>query len=146
MLRDALFALVHHLAIFALIATLVAELILCKGALDANGVRRLVMLDRAYFIAAILAITTGLLRLFLGTKGWPFYVANPFFWAKMATFLVIALLSVPPTIAFLRWRKTGVTPYPDETNRVRRYISWQTMLLPLLPLFAVLMARGIGAA
>jgi putative membrane protein len=138
MLRDALFALLHHLAIFAFIAALVAELILC------NGVRRLVILDRAYFIAAILAIATGLLRLFFGAKGWPFYVPNPFFWAKMATFMVIALLSVPSTLAFLRWRKTGVTPYPDETTRVRRYISWQTMLLPLLPLFAVLMARGIG--
>jgi putative membrane protein len=144
MLSDALFALLHFLAIFAVLAALVSELTLCKGALDGDAVRRLGGIDRAYFVAAMLAVATGLARAFFGAKGWVFYADNPFFWAKVATFIAIALLSVPPTVAFVRWRKTGTTPYPDETARVRRYITWQTMLLPLLPLFAVLMARGIG--
>lgn len=145
MIGDALLALFHYLAIFAVVATISAELILCKGALDSDDVRYLGVLDRVYFLAAMLALASGLLRAFLGAKGWSFYAANPFFYAKITTFVAIGLLSIAPTLAFLRWRRTGVTPYPDETARVRRYVMWQTMLLPLLPLFAVLMARGVGA-
>ncbi|MBI3901436.1 MAG: DUF2214 family protein [Nitrosomonadales bacterium] len=144
MLSDALFAFLHFAAIFAVVAILSCQLIFCKGTLDTASVRRLAGLDRAYMIAAILAVATGLLRAFAGAKGWSFYSTNPFFWAKIATFIAIGLLSIPPTITFIRWRNNGTQPNADEVARVRRYISWETMLLPLLPLFAVLMARGIG--
>lgn len=145
LLGDAAFALMHYLAMFAVIAILVGQLMVCQGALDSDAVRRLSRLDLAYLIAALFAVATGLLRAFLGAKGWSFYSGNPFFWAKVGTFVVIGLLSIPPTLTFARWRKTGVTPYPDETAGVRKFISWQTRLLPLLPVFAVLMARGIGS-
>lgn len=145
MLGDALLALLHYLSIFAVVAVIVAELVLCKGVLDPATVRRLSGIDRVYPIAALLALATGFARVFLGPKGWWFYGANPFFWAKLGVFIAIGLLSIPPTIAFIRWRKSGVAPTAAETAGTRRYISWQTMLLPLLPVCAVLMARGIGA-
>ena len=42
---------------------------------------------------------------------------------------MIGLLSVPPTLAFLKWR---------------RYLWMEVALFPLLPAFAAAMARGYG--
>ena len=77
-----------------------------------------------------------------------FYVGNPFFWAKMALYVIIATLSIKPTRTFIRWKRTlagsGAAPSGDEISGVRRFIHIELGLLVLLPLMAVLMARGIG--
>lgn len=38
-------------------------------------------------------------------KGWDYYQHNPYFWAKMAAFAIVGMLSIPPTIAFIRWKR-----------------------------------------
>ena len=58
-------------------------------------------------------------------------------------FLVIGLLSAPPTIAYFRWRRDGA-PSDAEVARVRRFLHAELMLFPLLPIFAAAMARGYG--
>lgn len=145
MYRDALYALLHYFAIFTVFVSLSVELVLCKGALDIPTVRRLGRIDIVFFVAAMLALGTGLLRAFLGVKGWWFYAENIFFWIKLTTFAVIGLVSIIPTVAFIRWRKKSAPISAAETGRVRRYLLAEMLLLPLLPVCAVLMARGIGA-
>jgi putative membrane protein len=67
-----------------------------------------------------------------------------FFWTKVGSFAVIGLLSVPPTRAFIRWRKLGTTPNDAAIREVRRYLHIELMLFVLLPIFAAAMARGYG--
>jgi len=66
----------------------------------------------------------------------------------MALYVVIAILSIKPTVAFLRWRRrladSGAMPAPAEVAGARRLIHLEVALLTLMPLMAVLMARGIG--
>jgi len=67
----------------------------------------------------------------------------------MAAFAVVGLISILPTMTFLRWRRAAKASetflVPDaEAKRVRRYVMAETHLIALLLLFAVLMARGIG--
>jgi putative membrane protein len=149
MLTDALLAWLHFLAIFTLIVPLAAQAVLLRPDMAAATVRRLAGYDRLYLFSALAVIATGLLRLFYGAKGAPFYLPNPWFHAKMGLFVLIALLSLRPTVAFLKWQRQarmlpGFVPTNTEIKRTRRWVMIQVHLLGFLPLFAVLMARGIG--
>jgi putative membrane protein len=145
---EPLTAYLHYLAIVLLAGFLVAEMVVCRPAMEAEHVRLLPRLDVVFFAAALLALVTGLLRLFVYAKGLGFYLPNPFFAAKMALYVAIAALSIRPTIAFLRWRRrlaeTGELPPAAEIAAARRLIHVEVALLALVPLMAVLMARGIG--
>jgi putative membrane protein len=62
----------------------------------------------------------------------------------MTSFAAIGLLSVPPTMQFIRWRKSGVAPDPAAVKSVRRYLHAELGLFVLLLVFAAAMARGYG--
>lgn len=149
MLTDALLAFLHFTAIFVLITLLTAEAVVLRPDMTPATVRRLSLYDLFYFISAMLVLVTGLLRLFYGAKGADFYVHNPWFHAKMTVFVLIALCSVPPTLAFARWRKQArrlpeFVPTPAEIKKARRWVMIEAHVFILLPLCAVMMARGIG--
>ncbi|EHK66233.1 DUF2214 family protein [Achromobacter arsenitoxydans] len=149
MLADAMYAWFHYLAIFVLVVVLTAEAVLLRPDLTAAAVKRLIIYDRLYGVSAILVLVTGVLRLTLGAKGAAFYMSNPWFHAKITLFVLIALCSIPPTLTFLRWarqtrQQPGFVPALPEIKRARRWVMIASHLFIFLPLFAVLMARGIG--
>ncbi len=146
--RDALLAYAHFMCIFTLASLLVAELVILRKMLPADLARRLQSIDRWYGIVAGLVILSGLGRLFLGAKGPAFYNQNPVFWTKMGLFVVVALLSIGPTVAFLRWnaRKTAdgsVVLGDAEFGRLRGLLWAQVGVFVFIPLCAVFMARGL---
>ncbi|AZS82516.1 DUF2214 family protein [Achromobacter spanius] len=149
MLADALYAWFHYLAIFVMVVVLTAEAVLLRPDLSANGVKRLVIYDRLYGVSAVLVLITGLLRLTQGVKGAAFYMSSPWFHAKITLFVIIALCSIPPTLAIFRWAKQArqqadFVPALPEIKRVRRWVMIESHLFIFLPLFAVLMARHIS--
>ena len=83
-------------------------------------------------------------RAIFAAKGWAYYSHNAFFWAKIAGFAAIGLLSVPPTLEFFRWKKSYSAPADAAVRSVRRYLHIELMLFVLLPIFAAAMARGYG--
>lgn len=147
---DATLAALHYLMIFLLIVFLAAEAVICKPEyMSAATVRRLGLYDLLYWGFVTGALVTGLARVFFGVKGAAFYAGSLFFWAKLATFALIGLMSIPPTLAFMRWRTrlqgdAAALPAPDEVVRVRQWVLREAHVLALLPVFAVLMARGLG--
>jgi putative membrane protein len=85
-----------------------------------------------------------------GDTSFSTYRENPFFWLKLGTFAVVGLLSVGPTIRYGRWRKAvtsdaTATPARPEVEAARRRVVTQLAVFPLIPVFAALMARGIGS-
>jgi putative membrane protein len=140
---EPLLAYLHYLAILLTASFLTAELLLCRPGLDLAGARRLARVDIVFFGGALVALATGLLRVFL-YKGWAFYAPNPVFWTKMALYVAIALMSIRPTLAFIRWSRGTTAPPVAEVAGARRAIHAELALLALMPLAAVLMARGIG--
>jgi putative membrane protein len=150
MLLDASLAALHYLSIFLLVVFLAAEAVLCKPEfISAAVIRRLSIYDALYFGFAMAALATGLARVFFGIKGAAFYAGNFFFWAKIATFVLIALMSLPPTFAFARWRKrlkqdAHALPAAAEVISARKWVLREAHALVLLPIFAALMARGFG--
>jgi putative membrane protein len=140
---DFVLAILHHLLVFGLLAILTAELLLVRRGMDAAGVAKVAAIDLGYGVVAGLILVVGFARATMAAKGWAFYSSNGFFWAKVGVFLLIGLLSAPPTIAYFRWRKAGA-PSDAQVAGVRRYLHAELALFPLLPIFAAAMARGYG--
>jgi putative membrane protein len=144
-MAEPLIAYLHYLSIIVTGGFLVGELLLCRPGMTPDQIRRLPIVDIVFFVSALVALATGLLRLFFYAKGVDFYAGNPFFWVKMALYVAIASLSITPTRAFIRWKRaTGGGPSGSEVAGVRRLIHIELVLLALMPLMAVLMARGLG--
>jgi len=149
MWTDAIIAYLHFTAIFILFAFLTVEIVLIRGALDATAIRLIGRVDLWYFGAAIAVLVTGFMRLVLGAKGADFYLESWPIYAKLGLFLAVAALSVLPTLTFIRWRRAldhdASWKVPDAERRTtRRLIMIEVHLASLIPLFAVMMARGLG--
>ena len=149
MLTDALLATLHHLLMFLLIALLATELVLLRPEISAATLMRLTRIDGAYGAVAGLLLLAGGARLMWGVKSAAFYAGNGWFWAKMALFAAIGLISILPTLRFIRWsrmRKADAAWLPDAAAilSTRRLVVLQIALFTLIPFSAALMARGFG--
>ncbi len=145
---DANLAIFHHLLAFGLVGLIMAEWAVLRGAISAESVRFLSKIDAAYGIVAILLLIVGGLRLTYGIKGISFYSGNPVFWLKIAFFAATGLVSIVPTISFVRWsralRTTNALPTSERWVRTRRLVTLELHLLAPVMVFAAIMARGIG--
>ncbi|RUU06339.1 DUF2214 family protein [Mesorhizobium sp. USDA-HM6] len=146
---DLLLAIAHHLLVFSLAGIIGAEFVLVRGDLGAATLKRLAGIDRHYGIIAALIVIVGIGRVFFGLKGWEFYVYNWVFWAKMAAFIVVGLLSIVPTMRFVSWsRQASGNPSfsvpAAELASVKNYVRAEGFIFLLIPVFAAAMARGYG--
>jgi putative membrane protein len=147
MLTDFLLACLHHLAAFALVAIIACELVLLRPGLDGATAKRIAALDGFYGLAALLLLVAGFGRVFFGAKGGDYYLGSLAFWAKIALFVGIGLLSIAPTLRFLAWRRVVArdptfAPLEADVRATRRYVHAEAGLLVLLPVLAAAMARG----
>jgi len=141
---DLVLAILHHFLVFALFGVLFSEFVVVRRGMDAAAAARVVAIDAWYGVLAALILIVGFSRAIFAAKGWDYYAHNAFFWAKIGTFAVIGLLSVPPTLTFLKWRRAGASPTDEVVAKARRYLWMEVALFPLLPAFAAAMARGYG--
>jgi putative membrane protein len=119
-----------------------------RGPLDDQGLRRLFAADTVWGVAALLWISTGLLRAFGGLeKGSQFYLTSPLFWVKMALFAAVLLLEIWPMVTFIRWRRARRRREAPDTRRARSLyvVNHLEMGLVVVMVFvASFMARGFG--
>ncbi|HZZ69227.1 MAG TPA: DUF2214 family protein [Phenylobacterium sp.] len=141
---DLVLAIAHHLLVFSLFGVLFAELVLVRRGVDLATVTRLGRIDLMYGALAGLIIVVGFSRAIFAAKGWAYYSHNLFFHLKVGTFVVIGLLSIPPTLAYIRWRRSGAAPDDAQVTAARRWLWAEMILFAFLPAFAAAMARGYG--
>ena len=142
-----LFAFLHHLAAFVLVAAITVEFVLLRGELTLWSARRLQVWDMILGIAAGVLLAVGLARVFWFEKGAAYYFHNHAFLTKFGLFIVIGLLSIIPTLEFLSWRKAvkqGEVPVvaPEKIKRVRMVLHIELAAVVVILLCAALMARG----
>ncbi|CAH0356218.1 DUF2214 family protein [Aquabacterium sp. CECT 9606] len=150
MLTESLLAYAHFVAILTLVVFITSEAALCRPEwMNAAVVRRLARVDVIYMVAAIAVLATGFARTYWGVKGFGWYWHQPLLHLKLTLFVVVGLMSIGPTRAFIRWRKaldaTGALPAEAEVRQVRRWIMVQAHIVVLIPLAATLLARGVWA-
>jgi putative membrane protein len=149
MLTDLVLATFHHLLVFGLVAMLVAQFVLLRGRMSGGVLARLGGIDRGYGITAMLLLVVGTLRVLQGVKGEDFYLHNPWFHAKIGAFVLVGLMSVWPTLRFLRWRKAlaadaAFLPGEDEVARLLRIVTFELGLVAVIFACAAAMARYGG--
>ena len=148
-MTDALLAYVHYAAMVLIAVSLFVQYRTCRIGVTTAGVQLLARVDFLYMVAAILALASGVVRLVWFAKGPAFYLHNPVFYIKMALFIAVGLLSISPTLQFMKWTRalqSGArnVAEPWQVARVGRYLLTELVLFTLIPLMAVFMARGIG--
>ena len=93
---DLVLAIVHHLLVFSLAGIIGAEFVLIRNDLSPGRSSGSPASTATMASSPLLIIIVGIGRVFYGLKGWEFYVYNWVFWAKMAAFVVVGLLSILP--------------------------------------------------
>ncbi|WP_396592940.1 DUF2214 family protein [Brevundimonas sp. R86498] len=141
---DLVLAIAHHLLVFGLAIMLAMELAYLRA--DPVPLKRLSGLDAGYGAVAVLVLVVGVARIVWGAKGWAAYADNPFFWAKIATFTVIGLLSILPTVRFVQWGRAAKAdpafhPPAAALAGVATVVRIEVLLLLPLVGFAAAMAR-----
>ncbi len=135
----------HFISVFAIVGALVSEHLLLKSALSRKDLLRLSKIDGVYGLAVLSLLGVGM-TLWLGGFGKPteFYSSNPVFHIKLTLFVVIGLLSIYPTVFFIKQAKGD----PSETVLIPKTVFWmvrlELLILLIIPILAGLMAKGIG--
>jgi len=144
---EAVLAYLHILAILTMVVFLASEAALTRVEwLNAAVVERLAKIDAVYGVSAGVVFLTGLARVFFGAKGPSYYWHNPLLYVKLGLFVAVGLISIKPTLTFLRWRRelraTGALPAEAQVRAARRLVMVQAHIIPVIPLAAVFLARG----
>ena len=145
----AIMAFLHHVFAFTLTACLVYEFVAYRKGMTLEEARRIQRVDLVYGISAGLLLVVGLLRVFFFEKGIDFYIHSPFFWVKMTAFLIVGLLSIDPTIRYIRWNKTlkqNLEPEISEKEykQTRLLLGLELVGIVVILFSAAAMARGVG--
>lgn len=148
-MTDLLLAIAHHLLVFSLAAILAIELATIRPGLGGAALRRLGIVDLHYGLIAALILIVGFARVYMGVKGPEAYLGAWTFWAKIGAFALVGLLSAPPTLRILQWRKRaraepGFALGAAEVQAVRPFLIAELAVFASIPVFAAMMARGIG--
>jgi putative membrane protein len=145
MAPEILLRYLHFISIFVIVSALVAEHLLLKKELTRKELTRLSRIDAVYGIAAVVLVAAGL-TLWLGSFGKPsiVYSKNWIFHTKLTLFIIVGLLSIYPTVFFIKQRKGD----PEDKVTIPGILFWmlriELTLLFIIPLLAGLMSHGIG--
>ena len=136
---------IHFISIFVIVSSLVAEHLLLKKDLNRAEIGRLANIDMVYGIAAVTLVAVGL-TLWFGGYGKPsvYYTKNWVFHTKITCFIVVGLLSIYPTVFFIKNRKGDATQSVQIPNIIFWMLRIELLLLFIMPLLAGLMAHGVG--
>lgn len=136
---------IHFISIFAIVGSLVSEHLLLKKELTRQEIKRLATIDMIYGIAALTLLIAGF-TLWFGGIGKPteYYSKNWIFHTKIFLFLTIGLLSIYPTVFFIKNRKGNDSEKIIIPKTIFWMLRFELLLLFTIPLLAGLMAKGYG--
>lgn len=136
------FRYLHFIAIFGLAGALVIENMAIKPTINGEDARNLAKVDAVYGACAFLVFTFGLVLWLWVGKPAEFYTDNSLFQIKVALFVLIALLSIYPTLFFIKYRKSEA-PEIAVPKPILTLLKIELFVLLVIPILAYLMARGI---
>ena len=102
---STLFAFFHHVLAFTLVSALAIEFILIGHDLSHATAKRIVITDGVLGTSAALLFVVGLFRVFYFEKGAAYYFHSHAFMNKFSVFIAVSIVSVFPTLEFLKWPK-----------------------------------------
>jgi len=149
MYASAMMAFLHHLAAFTVVATLAIEVAMFKPPLSVQQARRLQRTDLIFGLAALAVLVVGILRVAYFEKPPAYYTHDCYFLVKLGAFLAAGLISIYPTITYLKWNAALDAGRPPEvsaerTRQVRMCLMLELTAIVVILACAAAMARGLG--
>jgi putative membrane protein len=132
----------HFISIFSMVSLLVVELFLLKPQMTRQELKRLSRIDGLYGIASIAVVAAGLALWFGVGKGASFY-DNPLLYIKVGIATLVGIVSIIPTVHYIRHAKGEPAELTETPSRIRRLVILQLIMLSVIPLLATLMAQGV---
>lgn len=132
----------HLISIFLVIGSVFAQQFLVKKEISRQTLKTVIITDSIYGIASIFAVGFGMLLWFSVGKPPSFYSNSAAFWIKISLFIVVGILSVYPTLFYLRNRKSEKETITIPAKLIY-LLRTEALLLLLIPLFAELMVFGV---
>ncbi len=134
----------HYLGILAVVSAVVAEHLLLDKSLTRKAIKRIATLDGIYGFGAILTLGAGLTLWFGVGKPAEFYTTNGLFHIKVTLFVIVGLLSIVPTVFFIKNRKGDPDEVVEIPKKIVMMIRMELLILFILPLLGTLIALGKG--
>lgn len=149
MLPHVIGSSLHYIVVFLLVGTVTAELYLLKLTPSVESVRVIARADMVYGIAAVLVLLSGISGVMHSGKGVAYYLHNAAFHAAVTFFILAGLLSIAPTVRFIRWKKAanagGALPSAQQWQAQRKWVHLQLGLIAAIAVCMSMMARGVGS-
>ena len=134
----------HFISILTVSGSLISQHMLMASNLSRKEIKKIAIIDAIYGIALIAILITGLtMWLWIG-KGSDFYTKNPLMHIKVTLFVIIGLLSIKPTMYFIKNRKGDQDEMLEIPKNIIMFIRIEILILFLIPILAVLVANGTG--
>jgi len=148
MWSEAVLAYLHLLLILGWVVFLSSTAALARSEwLNAAVVARLGVVDRIAHAAGWLVAASGIARIVWGAKGAAWAMGQPLLWAKLVLVALMLAAGWRTHRQIGQWQAqlaaTGALPPADEVAVLRRRVMRAAHLMLLLPLAAVLLARGL---
>lgn len=135
----------HFISVFAIVSAIVAEHLLLKERMSRKEILLLSRIDAIYGIGAIVLLGAGMSLWLAVGKPAAFYSNNWIFHLKLGLFVLLGLLSIYPTIFFMKNRKgDDMDMLIDVPSSIKMLIRLELVLLLVMPFLAGLMAKGIS--
>jgi len=138
----------HYIGIMVLMGSLITEHLVINKSITKEQIKSLAIIDLIYITSAILVLSTGLLRWFVYGKGYDFYMSTPLFHIKITLFFIIGILAIFPSRKISKWKRNtkqgidaGITTKSVKSTLM--IIRIELLLIAIMPLLAVLIARGV---
>ena len=149
LVKNALVAYVHYVSFMICFGALIYERISLKKDPNRKESISMVIADIIYGLAGVAILVTGILRVKYFGQGGDFYTGNPIFWIKVSLYILVGVLSLYPTTTYILWAiPLSKNKLPEiSENLVKRFrfiITTELVGFATIPLFATLMARGVG--
>jgi putative membrane protein len=131
----------HIASIMGLCSCLVLEHLMIKKQMTKEEIKKYVFVDAVYGISAVLILLTGFALWFFVGKPAEFYTQNPLIHIKVTIFILVALLSIYPTMFFLKSRKS-TSEFVEPPRVIIMLVRTSLLLVMILPFLGIMMAQG----
>ena len=146
---EAALAYAHLIAILSWVVFIGACTALTRADwLNSAALARLARVDRFAGVFAMVVLATGAARVAWGVKGAAWYLDQPLLWGKVVLWLVMVAGGISASRRIQAWQRShsrgGALPDAAAVAAVRARLMAASHLMVVVPLLAVLLARGIA--
>jgi putative membrane protein len=130
------------LGVLGVVSMLTHELILINRPIRNSTIAHLARIDGVYGMSSIIVVVTGLLMWLEVGKPPAFYERDGLIYYKLAIFSIVGLLSIYPTVYFVKNRKNVPLDEIVQLPRIfKSVVLLEVVLVYLIPVIAVVMAK-----